>query len=159
MIGFNTEDSGRNFPGIELKDTAILAGWIGGLVLVGALLWILTGPVRDRGLLSAVNRSFAAQRESIRLTEPLPRQIEGREALGRRFALADSAGSLLIFPILNGGISLPVGVLLDDQGKVERLIPLGNHGRQVFDRIPQGTLNVYIRRIEAEEELARGGRR
>jgi hypothetical protein len=154
MIGFDMKDSG-----VKMKDTAILAGWIGGLVLVGALLWILTGPARDQGLLRAVNRSLAAQEESIRLAEPLPRQIDGPEPLGRRFSLADSAGSLLIFPFLNGGISLPVGVLLDDQGKAERIIPLGNHGRQVFDRIPPGALKLYIRRIEADVELARGGRR
>jgi hypothetical protein len=47
--------------------------------------------------------------------------------------------------------------LLDSQGKVDRLIPLGNHGKQIFDRIPQGILKIYIRRIEADEELIRRG--
>jgi hypothetical protein len=140
-----------------MKDTAILAGWIGGLVLAGLLLWVFTGSLRDQGLLRAVNRSLAARNESFRLAEPLPRRLPGREPLGRRFSLVDSAGCMLIFPLLNGGAALPVGALLDGQGKVERLIPLGNHGRQVFGRIPQGALNIYIRRIEADEELLRRG--
>jgi hypothetical protein len=155
MISFGVKD-----PGLELKGIVALGGWIGGLVLVGALLWILTGSLRDRGLLQAVNRSLAAQGETVRLMEPLSRRFSGHEPLGRRFSLVDSAGCMLIFPLLNGGTSLPVGVLLDAQGKVDRFIPLGNHGRQVFDRIPQGILKIYTRRIEADEELARrGGRR
>jgi hypothetical protein len=153
MISFPAED-----PGLKLKDTAILGAWIGGLVLVGALFWILTGPLRDRGLLQAANRSLAAQKESVRLAEPLPRRSSGAESLGRRFTLADSDGSMLIFPLLNGDAALPVGALLDGQGKVDRLIPLGNHGRQVFDRVPQGVLKIYIRKIEADEALTRGGR-
>jgi hypothetical protein len=152
MIGFNAKDSG-----LKMKDAAILGGWIGGLVLAGALLWVFTGSLRDRGLLQAVNRSLAAQKETLRLAEPLPRRFSGREPLGRRFGLADSSGSMLIFPLLNGGAALPVGALLDGQGKVDRLIPLGNHGRQIFDRVPQGILKIYIRRIEADEELIRKG--
>ncbi|MDR0450414.1 MAG: hypothetical protein LBH26_04030 [Treponema sp.] len=149
-----------DFPGLKMKDTAILGGWIGGLVLTGALLWILTGSVRDFRLIQAANHSLAARKESVRLSEPLPRQFSGREALGRRFSLTDSAGTMLIFPLLNEGAALPVGALLDSQGKVDRLIPLGNHGQQVFDRIPPGILKIYIRRIEADEELIRrGGRR
>jgi hypothetical protein len=140
-----------------MRDAAILGGWIGGLVLVGALFWVLTGSLRDRGLLQAVNRSLAAQKEAVRLAEPLPRRLPGREPLGRRFSLADSAGCMLIFPLLNGGGALSAGALLDARGKVERLIPLGSHSRQVFDRIPQGILKLYIRRIEADEELIRRG--
>jgi hypothetical protein len=155
VTGFSVKD-----PGPKLRDTAILGGWIGGLVLAGVLLWVLTGSLRDQGLLRAANRSLAAQQETVRLTEPLSRRLPGREPLGRRFRLENSAGCMLIFPLLNGGAALPVGALMDDQGKVDRLIPLGNHGRQVFDRIPRGTLNIYIRRIEADEELIRrGGRR
>jgi hypothetical protein len=152
MIGFDIKN-----PGPKMKEAAILGGWIGGLVLAGALLWVLTGSARDRGLLRAVNRSLAAQKESVRLTEPLPRRFSGREPLGRRFGLVDSAGCMLIFPLLNGGAALPVGALLDDQGKVDRLIPLGNHGRQIFNRIPPGILKIYIRRIEADEEQIRRG--
>jgi hypothetical protein len=64
---------------------------------------------------------------------------------------------MLIFPLLSGEAALPVGALLDGQGKVDRLIPLGNHGRQIFDRVPQGILKIYIHRIEADEELIRKG--
>jgi hypothetical protein len=146
-------------PGSKLKDMAILGGWIGGLTLAGVLLWVLTGSLRDQWLLRGVNRSLAAQEETVRLDEPLSRRLSGREPLGRRFSLENSAGCMLIFPLLNGGSALPVGAILDAQGKVERLIPLGNHGRQVFGHIPQGALNIYIRRIEADEELIRRGGR
>jgi hypothetical protein len=144
-------------PGLKIKDAAILGGWIGGLLLVGVLLWVLTGPVRDRGLRQAANRSLAAQKETVRLTELLPRRFSHPEPLGRRFGLEDSAGIMLIFPLLSGDAALPVGALLNGQGKVDRLIPLGNHGRQIFDRVPQGILKIYIRRIEADEELIRKG--
>jgi hypothetical protein len=152
MIRFGVRD-----PALKLKGAAVLGAWIGGLALAGALLWVLTGSLRDRGLLQAVNRSLAAQRETVRLREPLPRRFSGPEPLGRRFSLANSAGSMLIFPLLDGGTFLPVGALLDAGGKVDRFIPLGNHGRQVFDRIPQGILRIYTRRIEADEELLRRG--
>jgi hypothetical protein len=152
MTGSDVKD-----PGLRMKEAAILGGWIGGLVLIGALLWVLTGSARDRGLLQAVNRSLTAQKETLRLAEPLPRRFSDREPLGRRFSLENSTGCMLIFPLLNGESALPVGALLDGQGKVDRLIPLGNHGRQVFDRIPQGILKIYIRRIEADEELIRKG--
>jgi hypothetical protein len=155
MIGFGIKDPDLK---MKVKDTAILGAWIGGLILAGILLWVLTGSLRDRGLLQAANRSLAAQKETVRLAEPLPRRLSGREPLGRRFSLEDSAGSILIFPLLNGGAALPVGALLDARGKVDRLIPLGSHGKQIFDRIPQGILKLYIRRIEADEELIRRGR-
>jgi hypothetical protein len=135
--------------GLKMKDAAILAGWIGGLVLVGALLWVLTGSLRDRGLLRVANQSLAAQEETVRLAAPLSRQSPGYGNLGRSFSLANSAGSMLIFPLVSGGTALPVGALLDEQGKVDRLIPLGNHGRQVFNRVPRGVLKIYIRKIEA----------
>jgi hypothetical protein len=146
-------------PSMRIKDTLIRSGWIGGLVLFGALLWVLTGPVRDRGLLRVVNRSLVNHDETVRLDSPLSRRYAGRLSLGRWFSIADSTGNMLVFPLISGGIILPAGVLVDEQGKVERFIPLGNHGRQIFDQIPQGILGIYIRRIEADEDRITGGRR
>jgi hypothetical protein len=152
MIGFSMKD-----PGLKMRGAAILAAWIGGLVLAGALLWVLTGSSRDKGLLRVVNQSLAAQEETVRLAAPLSPQSAGHGNLGRSFSLVNSAGSLLVFPLVNGGVALPVGALLDEQGKVDRLIPLGNHGRQVFDRVPSGVLKIYIHKIEADKEPLRGG--
>ena len=51
------QDSPQNIP--PLKDAAILAGWIAGLILIAGCLWFFTQPLRDRIIPAAVNRCLS----------------------------------------------------------------------------------------------------
>jgi hypothetical protein len=136
----------------DLKNTLVCIAWIAGLLLAGWLLWFFTAPPRDRGLVQRVNQILAVRGESFSLSS-IPVKNRRRLPLGTEFGLESGggdpvAGSFLVFPLVSGGASLSCGALLDPQGRVERLIPLGTHGEQIIERIPAGILDAYIRRIE-----------
>ncbi|GHV43602.1 hypothetical protein AGMMS49546_25670 [Spirochaetia bacterium] len=139
-----------NLP--RMKDTGILLGWLAGLLLIGGLLWSLTEGVRNRGLQRAVNRLIA----DAGINEPL--QLNGvisggpgkRMPLGTWFSADGAEDRVLVFPLISGGAALPCAAVVNPRGKVERIIPLGLHGEQVFKHLSQGILRVYIHRIEAE---------
>jgi hypothetical protein len=143
----------------RITDRTIRAAWIAGLLLVGWSLWFFTGSARANSLKHQVNLILGSRGEDFRLAAPLRRGWRGIP-LGTEFSLespaAGSAGkgirSFLVFPLVSGGTALSCGALIDSQGRVERLIPLGAHGEQVFERVPRGILDVYIRRIEGEEK-------
>ncbi|MDR0732424.1 MAG: hypothetical protein LBF63_12205 [Treponema sp.] len=141
----------------ELKNTAVCAAWITGLLLAGWLLWFFTESPRERELVQRVNRILAARDETIILSG-VPVKNRRLLPLGTEFMLVSgdgnfTGGSFLVFPLVSGGTALSCGALIDPQGRVERLIPLGTHGEQIFERIPTGILNVYIRRIERGKPL------
>jgi hypothetical protein len=146
----------------NLKDRAINAGWIAAFLLVGGLLWFFTGSLRENGLKRQVNTILISRGEDFRLKDPLRRRRR-RIPLGTEFSLEAPAGEsggedgesrrFLVFPLISGGTALSCGALIDPQGRVERIIPLGTHGEQAFERTPRGILDIYIRRIEGEEKL------
>ena len=131
-----------------LKDRAILAGWIVGLVVVASLIWSLTFSFRLNVLMHAVNRALVAVEDTRRLSEPLPRTFQTRELLGGWYALAGSDSLFFVFAIMRDGILVPYGAEVSAEGHILEMIPLGYHARQLVDRIPQGLIDVYARRIE-----------
>jgi hypothetical protein len=51
-------------------------------------------------------------------------------------------------------------VEINKDGKAVDIVPLGSHARQIIGRIPQGVIQVYIRRIESSASFGSGaGRR
>ena len=138
-----------------LKDRAILAAWIVGLVLAASLLWSLTFSFRLNVLMHAANRALAAVEDTRRLSEPLPRAFQTGELLGGWYTLAGSDSLFLVFAIMRDGILAPHGVEISAEGQIVEMVPLGNHARQIVDRIPQGLIDVYVRRIESTVALHR----
>ena len=136
-----------------LKDRAILAAWIVGLVLAASLVWSLTFYFRLNILMNATNRALVAVEDTRRLSEPLPRAFQTRELLGGWYTLAGSDSLFLVFAIMRDGILAPHGAEISAEGRIVEMIPLGNHARQVMDRIPQGLIDVYARRIESAVAL------
>jgi hypothetical protein len=141
----------------DLKSTALCAAWIGGLLLAGWLLWFFTESPRNRVLTYRINGILAERGETFFLSG-IPIKNRRRLPLGTEFTLASgneepTEGSFLVFPLVSDGIFLSCGALINPQGRVERLIPLGIHAGQSFERVPAGILNAYIRRIEAEKNL------
>ena len=136
----------------DLKNTAVCAAWIAALILAGWLLWFFTETPRERELARSVNRILADRGETIVLGGV---STKNRRLFspGAEFPLVTgdgnpAGGSFLVFQLISGGTALSCGALIDPQGRVERLIPLGTHGEQIFDRLPAGIMEVYIRRIE-----------
>jgi hypothetical protein len=141
----------------DLKNTALCAAWIGGLLLTGWLLWFFTESPRNLVLSYRINGILAERGETFILSG-IPVKNRRRLPLGTEFTLAagnedPAGGSFLVFPLISDGIFLNCGALIDPQGRVERLIPLGIHAEQAFERVPAGILNAYIRRIETEKNL------
>jgi hypothetical protein len=135
----------------DVKNVAICAGWIVGLVLAGWLLFFFSAGLRDRAMMNRVNRILSAQGEDFSLSSPAG-QRGRRLPLGTFFVpSAGGAAAFLVFPLISGGTSLSCGALINAEGRVERIIPLGTHSEQAFERLPQGILDLYIRRIEGEE--------
>jgi hypothetical protein len=145
----------------RLRDRAVSAAWIAGLFLAGWFLWFSTASLRERGLQRQVNSILISRGEPFRLGPALHRG-KRRLPLGAEFSLeGEISGELpggggrtfLAFPLISGGTVLSCGAFIDSQGRVERIIPLGAHGEQAFERMPRGILDVYIRRIEGEKDL------
>ena len=132
-----------------LKDRAIFAGWIAGLVLAAALLWSFSFPLRSMSLLRSTNRILISMGDDRRLAAPLPRLSAGPGPLGCWYRLLESDSLFLVFSIMQGGILVPCGAEIADNGKVIEVIPLGSHARQVMDKIPRNLVQIYVRRIEA----------
>jgi hypothetical protein len=143
------------------KTSALCAAWIIGLVCLGWLLWFLTGNLMARGLERQVNRILLVRGEPFSVVAVQQRRKQ-RVPLGTEFALetrnpgeagTPAEGTFLAFPLVSGGAALSCGALIDSRGRVERIIPLGTHAEQAFERLNGRVLDLYIRRIEGEEPL------
>ena len=141
---------------LVLKDRGILLGWIIGLVLIASLSWSLSYPFRAAGLMRSTNRILISQDDERRLAAPLSQQFAMPATLGCWYRLANSNSLFFVFAILRDGILIPCGVEISDRGEAVALVPLGSHALKVFDRIPQGLVQVYVSRIEsAAKRMAR----
>jgi len=134
----------------DLKDKAILLGWITGLLIFISLLWILTQPLQAHYILRTVNSSLIAANDSRRVISYSG--YNGRKAglLGYWYLMHNSADQMFVFAIFKDGILVPLGAVTSTDGKVKEIIPLSEHAVQVMDNLPQSILQMYAARIEAE---------
>jgi hypothetical protein len=142
----------------ELKEIGVFLGWIAGLFLIAGLSWHLTGPARSRSAVRHINESLKAIGEERELEVPLgfDRSLPRRRAakavqLGTWHTLSNSEDLGVVFSIPVDGILAPFLVFISPQGEASRPIPLGAHSIQIMDRLPPGTLQIYIDRFKAEE--------
>jgi hypothetical protein len=140
----------------SLKDRAILAGWIAGLILAGALLWSLSFPFRSACLMRSVNKTLTETGDERRLLTPLSRPVKGQLPTGCWYVLDKPDTLFFVFTVMRDGMFVPCGAEISGDAKVTDIIPLGNHARQVMERIPPGLIHVYTHRIESA--LAANGR-
>jgi len=145
-----------------LKDKAVFAGWVAALILIASLLWSFSFPFRADCLMRATNKILISMNDQRHLASPVLRPTAGPAPLGCWYRLYESGSLFYVFAIMREGIFIPCGVEISEQGKIIEIIPLGNHARQVMDQIPQGLVQVYIRRIESAAAViiaAKPGRR
>jgi len=134
----------------ELKDKAILLGWIAGLLLFISLLWIFTQPVQINYLLRTVNNVFINKDDPRRISAYLPQKTGKAELLGYWYSMQNSEKRMFVFGVFQDGSLLPVAAVVSANGEVEELIPLSVHAVQVFDNLPESIKQMYIARIEGE---------
>ncbi len=141
-----------------LKDTGILAVWILVVVLLGALVWYLALPVRNRLLVQTINAYLETSGEKIRLDAHLPLQAgaAGRAAsVGERFGIRKSKDTAVVFLLLNNGASALCLAQVDSRGRVDRYLPLSKNSAQILKTGLPGIGAGYVRRIELAESRLR----
>ncbi|GHV71035.1 hypothetical protein AGMMS49928_21150 [Spirochaetia bacterium] len=132
------------------KDSLLLGAWIGGIILVGGLLWFFTQSLRDEFLKNSVNQVLAMDDGNRRLGPPLSRQKfrRGESLRGRWYSRADSEGRVMVFAVMTDGLRLPCAAMVSQDGLVEEIIPLSLQAERALKRLPSGILKTYILRIE-----------
>jgi len=133
----------------DVKDIAILSGWIAGLLFLIALIWILTQPLQAYHLLRAVNGSLTASGDSHRVTRYINQGGKRADIFGYWYSMYDSTDKMFVFSVFQDGILVPLGAVVSDNGSVDDVIPLSAHAIQVFEKIPKSIINMYTARIEA----------
>jgi hypothetical protein len=133
----------------DLKDKAILLGWIFGLLMIISVIWIISQPAHAFNLLRTVNNVFINNNDSRRISKYMPIKQGKASQLGYLYSMYNSSGYFFVFTVFQDGILVPLGAVISDNGSVEEIIPLSAHAVQIFDKIPESILQIHIRRIEA----------
>jgi hypothetical protein len=148
-----TRRAHRGAADAAFKNTLTLAAWILGLILVGGLLWVFTKPVRNRLLIQAVNQSLQQSGAAGRSIGRLHPRVTASDDTARRgywYTLADADGGkrAYVFTFIAEGTFFPCVAILSADGKVERFLPLCNHGERAFARLPPEIIKLYTNRLE-----------
>jgi hypothetical protein len=159
MSGPNSAGPNPAAPAGGPREWAVFFGWIAGLVLIGGAAWFFTQPVREKMLMNSVNRILAQEKGARLLSAPLaaPRSSGLAVPLGSWYGLENSGDVFFVFALMRDGPLALWGARVSPGGKVEELLPLSGHARQIFADLPQGMLLTYIHRIEALGFPAKGG--
>jgi hypothetical protein len=143
----------------QAKGTAIFFAWISAILIFAAVFWVLTQPLRTRILVSAVNRVLEQSGDSRRLEEPSSSGGPGFFGMSTWFSMTNlerqtpgDTGRAVVFSFIGEGTFFPCIAVLNPDGRVEEFIPLNSHGERVIRRISPGILNIYARRIEANQQ-------
>ena len=132
----------------EIRDRAVSIGWIAGLLIIICVLWIVVRPAQARNILRTVNRVFIAANDSRRVNVYVPKPSVKHGPLGYQYSLMGSTDQFFVFGAMKDGILVPCGAVISADGKVNEIIPLSAHARQVLENMPDGTMRMYISRIE-----------
>jgi hypothetical protein len=139
-----------------VKDRLILLGWFAGLLLAASLAWSLSFPYRAHSLMQSVNKALEMAGDTRIIFSPLPRGLTKPSLMGFWYKLYESDSAFFVFVIMNEGILVPCGVEINKDGKAVDIVPLGSHARQLIVRIPQGVIEIYLRRVESAVSAGRG---
>jgi len=132
----------------DLKDKAVLLGWVMGLLILISLLIIFTVPVQSYYLLRNVNNVFISSNDARRLTAHIKQKPGKAEPFGYWFSMLNSDKKMFVFSAFKDGILIPLGAVVSADGAVEEVIPLSAHAVQAFEALPESIIQMYVRRIE-----------
>jgi len=143
----------------NIKNKAIVFGWVIGLLFFLSLIWILSQPLQKYYLLRTINNVLISNGDSRRITEYIDANDGKNGLFGYWFLMYDSPGSMFVFAAFQDGILVPLGAIVSDNGSVNDIIPLSAHAMQVAGKLPMSVLQVYITRIEAAAAAKMRGNR
>jgi hypothetical protein len=134
-----------------VKNIGILAAWIAGIILFGWFLLFFTQSVRNDRLMRSVNTvlSLSGDTRQLERSTSKTRENLGINKFGIWYTVADSDERVIVFTIMNDGISIPCIAIIDNDNGIE-ILPLNSYAKSVYEDIPKGRLDIYIRRIEKE---------
>jgi len=135
-------------PFSNIKDTAIVFGWIAGLLLLISILWILTSSVQSNNLLRTVNSIFISNNDDRRVSKYLHYKSNKADLMGYWYSMLNSTDKMFVFGIFQDGILIPLGAVVSENGSVKEILPLSAHASQVYAGLPKSILQMYINRIE-----------
>jgi hypothetical protein len=139
-----------------MRDNIILLTWIIGFLLLISMLWILTGPLQTNYLLRTVNNVFINNNDSRRLSGYVRQKAPKAGLLGYWFSMHNSQNKIFVFTVFQDGMLAPIGAIVSPDGTVEEMMPLSAHAVQIFNRLPDSILQIYVSRIEVSS--MQGGR-
>ena len=145
---------------VIVMDAIKLFGWIGSIIIVAGVCWMLTQPVRNRFLMRAVNRVLEQYGDFRRLAE-LSSNNGSVSLIGSWYTMIKvrqqgisgnynfSEGTkAFVFSFIAEGTFFPCAAVVDPEGKVLEFIPLNIHGKKTLERISPGIIKLYKSRIE-----------
>jgi len=130
-----------------MKDKIVLISWITGLLLLISVFWIVTQGVQTNYLMRTVNNIFINNNEARRVSAYIPHKSGKADLMGYWYSLFNSQDIFFIFTVFQDGILVPLGAVVSS-GIVKEIVPLSAHAEQVYSKIPESILQMYIRRIE-----------
>jgi len=149
-----------------LKEAALFLGWIAALVIIAGICWSLTGPVRSRLLVNAVNKVLEQSGDSRRLVSsalpsaspsalpsaspaspPAFSEAQGSFSHGAWYNMTNGT-RVFIFGFIGDGTFFPCAAVMSSEGKVQEFIPLNDHGKRAIEMLPAGILKINARRVE-----------
>jgi len=133
----------------DLKDKAVLLGWIAGLLMLISLIWILSQNIQAHYLLRSINDVFISNDDERRVIGLLQKKHGKTVPMGYWYSMYNNKENMFVFTVFKDGILIPLGAIVSDNGNVQEIIPLSAHAVQVFNSLPKSILQIYIKRIEA----------
>jgi len=146
---------------IKIKDKAILAAWITGIILLISMLWIFTHGVQASYLMRSVNKVFDNNNDTRRAVSYIQQKSDNAGLIGYWYSMVNTTDKLFVFTVFNDGILVPLGAVVSAEGKVNEIMPLSAHAVHIFDSLPEIIIQMYSNRIEASVSgsFTAGGRR
>jgi len=133
----------------DLRDKAVLLGWIAGVLMLISLIWILSQPLQAHYLLKAINYVFINNNDERRVINYIQKKPGKTGLMGYWYSMYNTNDNMFVFTVFKDGILVPFGAIVSDNGNVQEIIPLSAHAVQIFDNLSQSILQMYVRRIEA----------
>jgi hypothetical protein len=133
----------------SFKEGGVIAAWTAGTLLLAVLLWTLTGPLREARMIQAVNRALETRRDQRRIRRDAEHRLSGMpEFLGQRYALENSDGSAVVFPVFSRGVFASCIAFVSQEGLVSEIMPLNSHSEKILGRLGGKVLGMYVGSIE-----------
>jgi len=135
-----------------------LAFWLSGLVLFSFLVWFLTGDLRVKAELNAVNRILEAERSSYRLKEIIsPRFPDGNAAQAGNWYLLKNNNPALVWAVPFDGIMVPYLVVFNKDLNIDRIYPLSTTAKYMLEKKNFDVTGLYRNRLlKAARQILKG---